>query len=187
MSSRNLNRFLKERGLLKAYRREQSIKRRIRGKIKLGGESVPIVTYKKGNKTIVAHAFDYRTIATSTKFNTKELPEQLSQGNVKAKFLGLRRFKNYDVERSQFIRNKTVGRVYLKIRFKKEVKGKRTLIETRESDNGFTVPLVSSNERARAEAKAFERCIVQLSFYEYTDFEILEREYWYNTSRVLSL
>lgn len=147
-------------------------------KIVVRGSSRVIRIEKKNNKVKIIDEETNKIMTTSTKLKEKELINTIISGKRKLRFSGIERFKNFDVERTNYVRRKKVGRVYLKIRF---YKGKQQ--HTVSSDSGFTAPLVSKNERARAEAKAFERCVAQLNFYDYDKHTILQRDYLYNIKR----
>ena len=174
-TNRKLNKFLDERGLKKSYRKYQKIKYKRRQKLVIDGERLNVYIYKKKGKTHVVNAYDLKEIVTTKKYNTKQVGKQLEKNNLTPKFISQIRYKNFTLERSKSIRRTKVGQVLVNLT---ATKGKQK--QTVEEMTGFTVPLVSKNERVRAEQKAVERCMAQLNFYDPSDIQINFIHYIYS-------
>lgn len=70
---KDIMRFLQKRNLITAYKRFRKIKRSTRTKISVDGNVLDVTIYKKGDKTVIADTLTLKTLATSTKYNTRSI------------------------------------------------------------------------------------------------------------------
>jgi len=186
-TEKQLRKFLKERNLQKSFRVFQSIKgkRRRRININFEGEKKELLVFKRKKKLIIADAFTLRTLATTTKFNIKNVEKGFipskktrkfsvvnSRGEVikglfrksapiKLKVTDttlLRKTNSFKVTRTRAI-SQRFGRVLLNITF---FKGR--IHQTVEAESFSFLVVNKKNDKAQAFKEAYRRCVSQISF-----------------------
>ncbi len=89
-SNKQIRSFLRERKLLGAFQRSQRIKRKINFQTTIDGHKRDLIAYKKNGKTIVADKFSLRTVATTTRYNTRNVQNVIKNRVVVIRKIGRR-------------------------------------------------------------------------------------------------
>lgn len=168
----NVKRFLRERKLLKSYKRFQKIKRSRKIKVSVDGESKILLVYKEKGRTILANPYTLEKLATTKRYNIKNIEQgfkeklTLKQGKktkttpIKLKIIKKTYYdKTIHTERS-FPLRKAIGKIFLSATFY----GSRGIKTTTEGGSQ-TLRLLSSNtEREKSFEEAFRGAWGQVNF-----------------------
>ena len=188
-----MQKFLRERNLTAAYRRDKAIKYKRRFNVDVDGEKVQVVAYRKNNKTIIADARTLRTLSTTKRYNTKTFikglipkerikninnrPVKISEPDIKLDHVKRTRHKNFYLEHTKKKRN-LVGQLILNITFSATKNG-RKIKRTVEASSTGSKFLKNKSAYTRAYNEAFTRCVSQINF-SYDDYKVNFEHYTYS-------
>lgn len=196
--------FLKERGLLKSFRRYEKIKRPEKVRVYRDGEKQDYLIYRKNNKTVVARAYDVKKVYSSRKDKKevisllgkkKETTAHIKEASWKDKqgndiYYSSKEIKTkspsilLDVVRTERFNNfyrehsdrarRRRGTIFLNITF---FNAKKTKKQTVEADSGEDHNL--RTDKSLAWQQAFRRCAAQVNF-SWDDYTVNYEHYVYN-------
>ena len=143
MTSKNtekqLMQFLRERKLTSAFKRYKKIRYGRKLKIIIDGVNKNILVYKKNNKTIIADRYTLKTLATTKRFNLRNInkgfKEKIVIRNgkkfrttpVKLKVIDTIKFKNTVHNDRTFALKKKVGKLFMSVTFIGKHKERKTV------------------------------------------------------------
>jgi len=201
-----MRQFLKERNLLKAYRKYSTIRKKEKFEIRRDESRISVVAYRKGRYTYIAREYDYEVLAR-TKYSVpkaKALISSRKQRIIKIKasswedtagqtvnyggtnaITDVSQIKLKSFKRDKFNNfyrehsdqvRKRRGMVVLNITFYAQLDHKG-MKQTVEAESGKDFNLKTSFDEAWQ--RAFRRCAAQVSF-SWKDFRVNSMHYAYN-------